>query len=67
MENSLKEFRKNNEDNLDKSQDYFENQLSFISAGWRWIDFNNQFVIHPAYHKEIEFVYVFALSAKFEF
>lgn len=33
MDKSLKEFRKNNEDNLDKSQEYFEKQLTFISAG----------------------------------
>lgn len=33
MEKSLKEFRKNNEDNLDKGQEHFEKQLSFISAG----------------------------------
>jgi cytochrome bd-type quinol oxidase subunit 2 len=33
MENSLKEFRKNNEDNLEKGQEHFEKQLSFISAG----------------------------------
>lgn len=33
MNNSIKDFRKNNEENLQKSQDDFEKQLSFISAG----------------------------------
>lgn len=33
MNNLIKDFRKNNEENLQKSQDDFEKQLSFISAG----------------------------------
>lgn len=33
MNDSIKDFRKNNEENLQKSQDDFEKQLSFISAG----------------------------------
>lgn len=33
MEDYLKEYQKQNIDNLDKSQDYFEKQLSFISSG----------------------------------
>ena len=33
MNKGLKEFKKSNEQNLDKSQDYFEKQLTYISAG----------------------------------